>query len=137
MIKLLIVDDEQIERDGMEAIIKKGFPDTKIMQAKNGKMAIELAETFRPDLILMDIKMPGINGLEAMERITASNSMVRFIMVTAFDTFEYMRRSIKLGVKDYILKPSRASEIITTVGKVFQQIKEEHRATIVRKYQEE
>lgn len=137
MIKLLIVDDEQIERDGMEAIIKKGFPDTKIMQAKNGKMAIELAETFQPDLILMDIKMPGINGLEAMERITASNSMIRFIMVTAFDTFEYMRQAIKLGVKDYILKPSRASEIITTVGKVFQQIKEEHRATIVRKYQEE
>lgn len=137
MIKLLIVDDEQLEREGMEAIIKKVFPDTKVMQAKNGKMAIELAETFRPDLILMDIKMPGINGLEAIERITESNSMIRFIMVTAFDTFEYMRQAIKLGVKDYILKPSRASEIITTVGKVYQQIKEEHRVSIVRKYQEE
>jgi len=137
MIKLLIVDDEQLEREGMEAIIKKGFPDTKIMQAKNGKMAIELAKTFQPDLILMDIKMPGLNGLETIERITALNSMIRFIMVTAFDTFEYMRQAIKLGVKDYILKPSRASEIIATVGKTFQQIKEEQREAVMRKFQEE
>ncbi|MGB3102353.1 MAG: response regulator, partial [Psychrobacillus psychrotolerans] len=64
MMRLLIVDDEPIEREGMEAIIQKAFPDLLIEQAKNGKMAIELADTFQPDLVLMDIMMPGINGLE-------------------------------------------------------------------------
>ena len=69
MIKLLIVDDEQIEREGMQTILDRNFPDLLIKQAKNGKMAVEMADDFTPDLILMDIKMPGLNGLEAVEQI--------------------------------------------------------------------
>ena len=103
MIKLLIVDDEQLEREGMQAIIERHFPHVGIRQAKNGNMAVELAKEFSPDLILMDIKMPGMNGLEAMEAIKAERPETKFIMVTAYDTFSYMKAAIKLGVKDYIL----------------------------------
>lgn len=137
MVKLLIVDDEQIERDGMRAILHKGFPDVMVEQARNGNMAVEMTSSFLPDLILMDIKMPGMNGLDAIERISEKYPMIKFIMVTAFDTFEFVRQAIKLGVKDYILKPSRASEIIVTVGKVIKQIEEEKSMLVNNKLQQE
>lgn len=127
MIKLLIVDDEQIEREGMQAILQKAFPDILIKQANNGRTAIEIAHEFNPALILMDIKMPGMSGLEAIEQIKAFHPNCKFIMVTAFDMFEYIRTAIKLGAKDYILKPSRASDIIQTVGKLMKEIEEEKR----------
>ncbi|MCG1023323.1 response regulator [Sutcliffiella horikoshii] len=125
MIELLIVDDEQIEREGMQTILERNFPDLQIKQAKNGKMAVEMAADFLPDLILMDIKMPGMNGLEAVEQISAKHPKTKFIMVTAYDTFGYVKAAIKLGVKDYILKPSKISEIKSTVGKVLEQIEQE------------
>jgi two-component system, response regulator YesN len=128
MIKLLIVDDEQIEREGLQAILQKGFPELVIEQANNGKIAVQMAEEFQPDLIMMDIKMPGMTGLEAVERIGADYPDIKFVMVTAYDTFEYARNAIKLGVKDYLLKPSKASEIVATVGKVLKQIEEERKS---------
>ncbi|MEQ6376544.1 response regulator [Bacillaceae bacterium S4-13-56] len=138
MIKLLIVDDEQIEREGMEVILSRGFPDLVIEQAKNGRMSIVIAKEFQPDLILMDIKMPGIiNGLQAIEEITKINSDIKFIMVTAYDTFDYARQALKLGVKDYLLKPSKASEIVATVGKVLKEIEEEKEQQVKTKVQQE
>lgn len=125
MIKLLIVDDEQIERDGMIAILNRAFPNLIIEQANNGNKAVEMAESFRPDLVLMDIQMPGMNGLEAVEKILADFPHTKFIMVTAFDTFNYVQSALKLGAKDYILKPSKVSEIRTTVGKVLEEIEDE------------
>ncbi|MGG0719489.1 response regulator [Robertmurraya massiliosenegalensis] len=125
MMKLLIVDDEQIERDGMKVILQKAYPEIVIEQAKNGNMAVQMAGEFSPDLILMDIKMPGMSGIEAVEMIGRKYPNIKFIMVTAYDMFEYMRAAIKLGVKDYILKPSKASDILQTVGKVLHQIEVE------------
>ena len=122
MLKLMIVDDEQIEREGLKAILAKGCPGVAIELAKNGAAAIELARAYEPDLILMDIKMPGISGLEAAERIRDELPRVRFIMVTAYETFEYARSAIKIGVEDYLLKPSRAGEIVETVSRVMHAI---------------
>ncbi|ADU28756.1 response regulator [Evansella cellulosilytica] len=127
MIKLLIVDDEQIERDGMQVILSHAFPGVTIKQAKNGKEAILIADRFQPHLVLMDIKMPGMNGLESVQHLSNEYPLMKFIMVTAYDTFDYLKRAIKLGVKDYILKPSRASEIVTTVGKVLREVEEEQK----------
>ncbi|MEK3884976.1 response regulator [Paenibacillus sp. PL2-23] len=125
MIKLLIVDDERIEREGLQAILRKGYPDLDIALAQNGKIAVQLADELEPDLILMDIKMPGMSGLEAIELIQAKHPRIKYVMVTAYDAFEYARQAIKLGVKDYLLKPSKASEIIATVGKVIHEIEAE------------
>lgn len=135
--KLLIVDDEPIEREGMEAILQKAFPTLTIAQAKNGKMAMDLTESFQPDLVLMDIMMPGMNGLEAIETIQANHPSIKFIMVTAFDMFDYARQAIKLGVKDYVLKPSKASEIVSTVGKVLEECQKERQAAKSKRLQSE
>ncbi|TWT25166.1 response regulator [Planomicrobium sp. CPCC 101110] len=137
MTRLLIVDDEQIEREGLQMILQKAYPDLVIEQSKNGKLAVELAGKFKPDLILMDIKMPGMSGLEAVEKISADHPAIKFVMVTAFDTFDYARQAIKLGVKDYLLKPSKASEIIATVGKVLNQNEEEQKVLAVSMSQKE
>ena len=128
MTSVLIVDDEKIERDGLQAILRKGFPDLVIEQARNGKAALRMVEEgFRPDLVLMDIKMPGMDGLETIERMSAIDPDIRYIMVTAYDAFDYARRAIKLGVMDYLLKPARADEIIATVGRALKRIGEERR----------
>lgn len=137
MIKLLIVDDEQIEREGLLAILQKGIPKLVIEQAKNGNHAVQLAEEFAPDLILMDIKMPGMSGLEAVEKIRSSHPNIKFIMVTAYDAFEYARQALKLGVMDYLLKPSKASEIVSTVGGVIHQIEEERKVVVRSKLQQD
>ncbi|MFE8698657.1 response regulator [Cytobacillus sp. FJAT-53684] len=137
MMKLLIVDDEPIEREGMQAILHKAYPDLEIKQAKNGKIAVEMAGEFKPDLILMDIMMPGMNGLEAVEQISANDPSIKFVMVTAFDMFDYARQAIKLGVKDYLLKPSKVSEIVATVGKVLKETEMERDLVIANKLQQE
>ncbi|MGB2992713.1 MAG: response regulator, partial [Paenisporosarcina sp.] len=136
MRKLLIVDDEPIERDGMQAILHKAYPELDIKQAKNGKIAVEMAAEFKPDLILMDIMMPGMNGLEAVEQISEDHPNIKFVMVTAFDMFDYARQAIKLGVKDYLLKPSKASEIVETVGKVLKQSDVEQHSLATSKFQQ-
>ncbi|MGA4721450.1 response regulator [Fictibacillus nanhaiensis] len=128
MLKLLIVDDEQIEREGLQVILQKAFPNLEIHQAKNGKVAVQVAAEVKPDLVMMDIQMPGMNGLEAIQQITSTNPFIKFVMITAFDMFDYARQAIKLGVKDYLLKPSRVSEIEETVGKVLMEIAEERRS---------
>lgn len=137
MTKLLIVDDEQIEREGMQAILQRAYPDLIIEQAKNGKIAVEMTGEFSPDLILMDIMMPGMNGLEAIEHISADHPEVKFVMVTAYDMFDYARTALKLGVKDYLLKPSKPSEIVETVGKVLKEIEDERASRAVNLLQQE
>jgi two-component system response regulator YesN len=124
MIRLLIVDDEPIERIALQRIIEEGSPDIEVIgQASNGREAIEAAARLQPDLITMDIKMPGINGLQAIEKIKESNAAIKFIVVTAFDTFEFAQQAIKLGVYDYLLKPSRIAVVLETIGRVADQIK--------------
>ena len=137
MNKLLIVDDEPIERDGMQAILQKAYPKLEIKQAKNGKIAIEIADEYKPDLIMMDIMMPGMSGLEAVEIISAKNPHIKFVMVTAYDMFDFARQALKLGVKDYLLKPSRASEIVATVGKVMEESEIEQNSVATNKIQQE
>ncbi|UJF36060.1 response regulator [Paenibacillus hexagrammi] len=125
MIRVLIVDDEATERMALQRIMEEGIPDVEIVgHACNGREAIEAAGRLRPDLITMDIKMPGIDGLQATEAIRESNENVKFIIVTAFDTFEFARQAIRLGVSDYLLKPSRMSVVLQTIAKVVSEIKQ-------------
>ncbi|MBB6453659.1 two-component system response regulator YesN [Salirhabdus euzebyi] len=137
MIKILIVDDEQIERDGLQVILERNFSNLKIKQAKNGKLAVDIAASFQPDLVFMDIQMPGMSGFEAVEKIIADNPHIKFIMVTAYATFDYAHLAMKLGVKDYLVKPSKVSDIVKTVGKVLGQIEAEQRLLEKSKFQQD
>lgn len=106
MYKILIADDESIVLESLKYIIKEKFGDScEIECAKTGRSVIEAAETFRPDIAFMDIHMPGINGIDAMKEIRKGNNSVIFIVMTAFDKFDYARETIKIGVLEYLSKP--------------------------------
>ena len=106
MFKILICDDEGIVRQSLQFMIKKAFGDECVMEsARNGRTAIELAERVHPDIILMDIQMPGINGIEAMQEIRNEDKNVIFIVLTAYAKFEYTQKSIDVGVVSYLTKP--------------------------------
>ncbi|WP_078551771.1 response regulator [Bacillus alkalicellulosilyticus] len=127
MYRVLIVDDEGLERRGLRKIIAEAFSHLLIEEADNGRTAILLAEEFRPNIVFMDIKMPGIDGVEAARELKRMNPSVYIIMVTAFDTFEYARQVMKIGVKDYILKPCSREEIIIPFQKALDEIESEKR----------
>lgn len=120
--KVLIADDERVEREGLRAILLKHLPGLAVELAKNGAEAVAKAEAFRPDLVLMDIKMPGLNGLEAVAQIKRNQPDVQFAMVTAYDEFAFARRALQYGVKDYLLKPSRTAETVDTVRRLLDDI---------------
>ena len=116
MYKIMLADDEGIVIDSLEFIIKKEFGDSCIVEyAKTGRNVIELAEKFRPDIAIMDIQMPGINGIEAMKEIRKNNSSVIFVVMSAYDKFDYAKEAIKLGVIEYITKPMERTKIISVM----------------------
>ena len=118
----MLADDEGIVLDSLKMIIDKNFPDQcQIETAKTGRDVIELAESFRPDIAFMDIQMPGINGIDAIREIQKSNPSVEFIVLSAYDKFDYAKEAINLGVLDYVNKPFSArviSEVLTKAMKV-------------------
>ncbi len=120
MFKILVCDDEGIVNTSFRFIIEKNFKDICSMEyAKNGRIAIELAQEIHPDLIFMDIQMPGINGLDAMKAIREYNPYVPFVILTAFDKFDYAKQAIKLGTVQYLTKPMNKDEIIRIIKQHF------------------
>lgn len=126
MCKLLIADDEALEREGLEMIIERLMPDTfQFFHAQNGRVAIELAEEIRPDIVMMDINMPGIQGLEALKEIRGKNPDIKMVLISAYDYFSYAQEAISLGVKDYLLKPAKREQIMELLKKLLAEIERE------------
>jgi two-component system response regulator YesN len=119
--KILVVDDEQIMLDSICLILSKE-PDLQVEIAHTGREAIEKAEIFRPQLVLMDLKMPGINGLEALAEIHRLDSGAILIILTAYENFTYAQEAIRLNVYDYLVKPINKNRLLELIVKVKQQL---------------
>ena len=125
MYKIMIADDESIVIDALQFIIERNFEDQCIIEsAKTGRKVIELAEYFQPDIIFMDIQMPGINGIEAMREIRRHNDHIIFIVVSAYVKFDYAKEAIGIGVLEYINKPIDKDVIIATLQKAMHKVDE-------------
>lgn len=123
MYRVMLADDEGIVLDSLKMIIQKNFPEQcQVETAKTGRNVIELAESFRPDIAFMDIQMPGINGIEAIREIKKSNSSVVFIILSAYDKFDYAKEAINLGVLEYVNKPFSARVITEVLEKAMRSI---------------
>jgi len=123
MYRILIVDDEQLERDALKAIINRGVDSIiEIQEAVNGREAIVKARSFSPDIIFLDIRMPGIDGIEASRMIRETNPSISIIFLTAYNQFEYAHEAIHIGVDDFIIKPSSERRIIEVISKVINKI---------------
>jgi two-component system response regulator YesN len=119
MYKILIVDDEIIERRGLKKILEKQFKELiEIDLAENGKIAIEKVKIFLPDIIFMDIKMPGLNGIETMKEIRKDFPNVNVVIVSAFDSFKYAKEAININAYEYLLKPVKRKDIIRCVDRL-------------------
>lgn len=126
MYKIMLADDEGIVIDSLKFIIEKEFGDDCVVEyAKTGRKVIELAENFRPDIAVMDIQMPGINGIEAMKEIRKNNPGIIFIVMSAYDKFDYAKEAIKLGVLEYITKPMEKNKIISVLRRAMEMIEKE------------
>jgi two-component system response regulator YesN len=126
MLKLLIADDEKYDRDSIMNILSAAFQDKlDISEARNGREAIEVSERVRPDIIIMDIKMPGINGLKAIQEIRKFLPNSYIIILTAYDFFDFAVEAVKNNVKEYILKPFSKDEIIEKIEAAYDLINTE------------
>jgi two-component system response regulator YesN len=128
MYKIMLADDEGIVIDSLRFIIEKNFSDICMVEhATTGRSVIELAEKFKPDIAIMDIQMPGINGIEAMKEIRKTNSSVVFIVMTAYDKFNYAKEAINLGVLEYLTKPVNHTVIVKVIQKAMDLIEEDRK----------
>jgi DNA-binding NarL/FixJ family response regulator len=115
MIRLLLVDDLVIFREGLAALISLE-PDIEVVgEAGNGEEAILFAETLRPDVILMDVRMPICNGVEATKIIHQRFPWIRIMVLTTFDEDEYICQSLQNGALGYILKSTPSQQLAMTI----------------------
>lgn len=123
MIKVLIADDEKIIREGLvESIDWDGLGLTLVGTARNGEDALEIAEVELPDICLVDIMMPVVNGLEFIDRITKIKRDIVCIIITGYDEFSYAQRAIKLNTFDYLLKPVDENELTSILRNAIEKI---------------
>lgn len=105
MLKILIADDERMHRDGLAKLIQEIYPDCITLTAENGLDAVNVMEKSSPDIVISDIRMPGMDGLQFIESMGDRIKNARVIILSAYGYFEYAQKAIKLGAFDYILKP--------------------------------
>jgi len=113
---ILIAEDESLERRALKHIISKRLNNVTICgEAQNGFEAIEMAKTNNPDIILMNIDMPKLNGLEVQKEILKFLPNVMTIIIASYDDFAFIQTAIRLKVVDYLLKPVKPSELIESI----------------------
>lgn len=132
MYKAIIADDEKVAIDSLKFIIEKSFTDVEIVAtARSGREAIEKVEEHVPDILFMDIHMPGINGIEAIRDIRKRHMQIAIIVLTAFDQFEFAKEAVNLGVMEYLLKPVNRGKVVEVVKKAVNQIRTEKEKRLI------
>ncbi len=124
MIRVLICDDQAIIRDGLEMLLKLENDIEVVGLAQDGAEAVELTAKHSPDLVLMDLKMPGVNGVEATRQIHAQHPESKVLILTTYDDDEWLFDAIRAGAAGYLLKDTPREKVIeairgTVEGKTF------------------
>lgn len=130
MYRILIVDDERIEREGIRHLIRKHNLELDIMTAENGEAALEIVRQQPIDIIITDIKMPFMDGLELSEKVSELNPDIEMMIYSAYSDFEFARRAMRTNVTNYLLKPIQIPEFLAAMQSVIAkcQAKEEARS---------
>ena len=128
MIRLLIADDEKLEREALADMVSRRFEHEVVLElAENGRKAADTAVLWGADLILMDIEMPGMSGLDAARAVLAQRPACRVIFVTAYSLFQYAHEAVHLGACDYLLKPVDPDELEASIRRAMRQIEAERK----------
>ncbi|MEV6851282.1 response regulator transcription factor [Actinoplanes sp. NPDC051411] len=118
MITVLIVDDQPLQRLGFRMLLESR-PDTEVIgEAQNGAEAVRQVTELRPDVVLMDVRMPGLDGIEATRRIVAEGGRSRILMLTTFDLDEYVHAALRAGASGFLLKDAHPEELLAGIRAV-------------------
>ncbi len=117
-IRILIVDDHEMVRNGLSVMMEREADFTVVGEAQNGKEAVEMVSKLHPDVVLMDLRMPEMDGVEAMRQIRATQDDVKFLVLTTYDSDEYIFDAIEAGAKGYLLKDASREELFRAVRTV-------------------
>jgi DNA-binding NarL/FixJ family response regulator len=118
MTTVLIVDDQPLQRFGFRMLLESN-PDTEVLgEAAHGGEAVRKAAELRPDVILMDVRMPGMDGIEATRRIIASGGRSRILILTTFDLDEYAHEALRAGASGFLLKDAHPEELLAGIRAV-------------------
>lgn len=119
--KILIAEDEAIERRMLCQTLNEHLGEVcELLEAANGDQAMELYQRFRPEIVLLDIEMPGLSGLEVARRIRAGQKPCVILFLTGFDKFSYAKQTISVHAQEYLLKPYNEEELLSTVEEAVQ-----------------
>lgn len=113
--RVLIVDDQTLFRSGLVHLLGEDARISVLGQAADGAEAVRLARTLKPDVVLMDIKMPNLDGIEATKQILAESPQVKVLMLSTFDSDNNVIQALKAGASGYVLKDSQPSSIVTSI----------------------
>jgi len=119
-IRILLADDHTVVRDGLRALLERQPDMTVVAEAGDGRDSVRLAEEQSPDVVVMDITMPNMNGIEATRRILAANPRTAVVILSMHQDESYVLRSLKAGAKGYLLKDSLRSDIVDAIRAVSQ-----------------
>src|SRR5437870_4877842 len=120
LIRILLADDHTVVRDGLRALLEKQSDMTVVGEAADGRDSVRLAEDQSPDVVVMDIAMPNMNGIEATRRIVAANPRIAVVILSMHHDESYILRSLKAGARGYLLKESLGTEVIEAIRAVSQ-----------------
>jgi DNA-binding NarL/FixJ family response regulator len=118
-IRVLIADDQEIIRRGLAMILDRQEDITTVGQARDGEEAIRLARESKPDVVLMDIKMPGVNGIQATRVITGELPQTQVIILTTYDTDDWVFEGIRAGAQAYLLKDAGTDELANAIRGIY------------------
>lgn len=116
--RIMIVDDHEVVRLGLISLLEQNSQYEVVAQADNAPDAIKKVETYKPDIVLMDIRLPGMSGIEACEQITKKHPDTKVIMLTSFAEDEMLFSAIKAGASGYVLKQINAKDLINSIESV-------------------
>ncbi|MER7186062.1 response regulator transcription factor [Streptomyces hyaluromycini] len=118
MTTVLVVDDQQLQRYGFRVLLDS-MPETEVVgEAANGAEAVRRTAELRPDVVLMDVRMPGMDGIEATRRIAEVGGRSRVLVLTTFDVDEYVHAALRAGASGFLLKDSRPEELLAGIRAV-------------------
>lgn len=136
-LKILLVDDERLIREGLKKIISRMGKDYQVIgEAENGSVALQLISKTIPDVVITDIRMPVMNGVELVKKLRETLPSVRNVVLSGFEDYNYVRDTLKHGAIDYILKPIKNETIISLLKEIEATLELERQINIKR-YQEE
>lgn len=120
MIRVLIADDHKMVREGLRRILEFDGEIQVIDEADNGEECIKKIRSSKPDIVLLDINMPVMNGIEALQEIRKKKLKTKVIILTVHNEIEYLLRAVDIGIDGYVLKDSDAHELIRAVTSVYE-----------------